>query len=306
MKKIGITGGTGFVGQHLTSLLIDKGYEIVIFTTRVAKKPVTKQLTYAHWNPGNGACDINSLKNIDAVVHLAGAGLADKRWTAKRKKEIVDSRVKSTDFLVARLKSYAPRCKTLIATSATGFYGSDNGHNAPFTETSPSSNDFLADTCSKWEAASQQACDFLRLVTLRFGIVLGKESGAFPAFSSPMAFGIMPILGWGRQVVSWIEVDDLARFILFALEHQDLSGTYNAVTPTPVTHRQLINTIADAKWGVRIPVPVPAFLLKAVLGELSNEVLKSCTVSAEKTIKTGFKFDHPDIKSAVNAILGKN
>jgi NAD dependent epimerase/dehydratase family enzyme len=140
-------------------------------------------------------------------------------------------------------------------------------------------------------------------VILRFGIVLGKESVAFPKLSTPMSFGIKPVLGSGRQVVSWIEVDDLARFILFSIENPAIEGTYNAVTPNPVTHIELMNTIANAKGGIKIPVAAPAFVLKTVLGEMSNEVLKSCTVSAEKTLNTGFTFKHPEITSAVKAIL---
>jgi uncharacterized protein (TIGR01777 family) len=305
MSTIGITGGTGFVGQHLTDLLISKGHNVTIFTTQVAKKPTKTQVTYAHWNPKQGAFDINALKEIDAVVHLSGAGIADKRWTEKRKKEIVDSRVNGTDFLVTQLREHAPNCKTLVAASASGWYGPDRDGLIPFTETAPAYNDFLGNTCLQWETASSMAASFLRTAILRFGIVLGREGGAFPQFAGPMSFGIVPILGSGRQVVSWIEVDDLARLILFSLENESISGTYNATAPNPVTHKELMNTIARVKGRIKIPIPVPAFLLKIALGELSEEVLKSCTISDKKIQDAGFTFKHTDITHAVRAILKK-
>ncbi len=303
MKTIGITGGTGFVGRHLTTLLINKGYNVVIFTRNAPKDRINQQLTYAHWDADKRECDINALKELQAVVHLAGAGIADKRWTEKRKKAIFDSRVTGTDFLVSQLKDYAPGCKTFIAASATGFYGPDQEEKIPFTETALPYNDFLGNTCKQWEMASQKASEFARTVILRFGIVLGKESGAFPQFAKPVSFGIMPVLGSGNQRVSWIAVNDLARLVVFALEHDRMTGVFNAVAPNPVSHRLLMSVIAKEKGGLKIPVPVPAFLLKILLGEMSAEVLKSCTVSAQKTMDTGFTFQHPDISSAVKTIL---
>ncbi|MES2703316.1 MAG: TIGR01777 family oxidoreductase [Bacteroidota bacterium] len=304
MKTIGITGGTGFVGQHLTKMLVAKGYEVLIFTRSVAVKSPAPHVNYVHWDSDKGECDNNALRSIDAIVHLAGAGIANKRWSADRKQKIVDSRVKVTDFLVAQLREHAKNCKVLVSASATGYYGADT-NGKPFTEDDAPATDFLGDTCRQWEAATQKAEDALRTVILRFGIVLGKEDGAFAKFALPMSFGIMPVLGKGTQVVSWIEADDLAGLVLHAIEKDNVSGIYNAVAPQPVTHRELMQTIADTKGGIKIPVPVPAFMLKTLVGEMSEEVLKSCTVSANKILSTGFKFQRPDIKKAVKAILGK-
>ncbi len=303
MKRIGITGGTGFVGRNLTALLIRKGYEVVVFTTRVGKQRKKQHIQYAHWNPENGACDLAAIKSLDVMVNLAGEGIADKRWREKRKKEIRDSRVKSTDFLVSHLNAYAPDCKALITASAIGFYGSDNHYSESFSETSSPATDFLGETCRQWEASSEKLSADKRRVVLRFGIVLGKGSGAFPQLANPLSYGIAPILGSGGQVVSWIEIHDLARLILYAIEHTGLAGIYNAVAPGHVSHRQLMHTIAEVKGGVKIPLHVPSALLKILLGEMSSEVLKSCTVSAEKILNAGFVFDHPDIDSAVRAIL---
>jgi uncharacterized protein (TIGR01777 family) len=291
MKVIGITGGSGFVGNHLAALLTGKGYEVIIFTRSAAANPAKNNVSYAHWDASKNECGLSALQKIDAIVNLAGAGIADKRWTEKRKKEILQSRV------------HAPNCKTFIGASATGFYGPDREGAIPFTEIAPAGNDFLGDVCRQWEAASQVANDFARTVILRFGVVLGKDGGAFPKLAAPLSFGIMPILGSGRQVMSWIAIDDLARLILFALETQKLSGIYNAVAPVPVTQKELMSTIATIKGGVKIPLPAPAFLLEIMLGEMSEELLKSCTASAAKTLATGFVFDCPDITKAVSSLL---
>lgn len=303
MQTIGITGGTGFVGQHLKALLVRNGYKVIIFTTGSAQKPAENQVSYAHWDPQKGTIDTEALRELSGIVHLAGAGIADKRWTTERKKEILESRVTGTEFLVAQLKKHAKNCTTFIAASATGFYGPDRD-GKPFTEDAQPYNDFLGDTCRQWEDASHKAESFLRTVILRFGIVLGKDHGAFAEFVKPMKFGIMPILGSGKQIVSWIAIHDLARLILFALEHEQFKGVYNAVTPNPVSQKELMKTIAAIKGGIAIPAPAPAFILKIMLGEMSGEILKSCTVSAEKTVASGFKIQYPNLEGSIKAILG--
>jgi len=304
MATIGITGGTGFVGTNLSRLLVSKGYQVIIFTRGQAKAAQGK-VAYAHLDATKQECDTDALGKLDALVNMAGAGIADERWSDKRKQEIVTSRVDLTRFLVSRLKTHAPGCKTFVSASATGYYGGDRGDARPFTETSIPSSDFLGTTCRAWEEAAQEAETIARTVILRFGIVLGKESGAFPLLVKPLSFGIKPTLGSGIQVVSWIEVTDLARMILYALEQQKLTGIYNAVAPTPVAHKTLMNTIAKEKGGIHIPAPAPAFVLQIMLGEMSKEILQSCTVSAQKILDAGFTFSYPDIASATKAILDK-
>jgi len=305
METIGITGGTGFVGQHLIKLLTEKGYKVIIFTTGSLKKSSENQVAYASWDPKSAAIDEDALKGLDAMVHLAGAGIADKRWKPKRKLEITNSRVKGTEFIVGQLKAHARNCTTFIAASATGFYGPDNGRK-PFTEDATAYNDFLGNTCRLWEEQSFKAASFARTVILRFGIVLGKESGAFPKFMQPISMGVMPILGSGGQIMSWIEVDDLARMIVFALENEKVHGIYNAVAPHFNSLWQLMHTLAKVKGGARIPFHVPSALLKILLGEMSVEILKSCTVSAHKIIDAGFTFQYPELEGAIKTILNKN
>lgn len=302
MRTIGITGGTGFVGQHLTRLLTQGGNHVVIFTRKPEKARNTDKVTYCYWNPAENKCDLTCLGKLDAVVNLAGAGIADKRWTKKRKEEIVTSRVASTNFLVAQLRRHAPQCKTLVSASAIGYYGPDRT-GKPFRESDLAYNDFLGSTCRKWEQAAQQGAKDMRVVLLRFGIVLGKEDGAFKQLARPLSFGIMPVLGNGQQKVSWIHVKDLAQLISHAIEDQSMKGVYNAVAPEPVTHKALMETIAQEKGGASFGVPVPAFALKLMLGEMSTEVLKSSTVSAQKLKDTGFRFSYPDIRVAVRSLL---
>ncbi len=203
------------------------------------------------------------------------------------------------------IKKHGANCKTFITASGIGFYGADTNPAVAFTETSPASPGFLGDTCGQWEAGTQQISGTLRTVILRIGIVLASESGAFAEFAKPLKYRVMPVFGSGKQVTSWIHVTDLARLFIFALEHENISGIYNAVAPAPVSSKELMRQIAKAKGGPYIPAPVPAFLLNIVLGEMSIEVLKSCNVSSSKTLATGFNFLYPEIGTAVSDLIKK-
>lgn len=297
--NIGITGGTGFVGKHLKQLLQSRGHHVTVFS-RSATSKNTEDAHFARWNPDAGIYDADAFEPLDAVVHLAGAGVADKRWTAARKKEIVDSRVQGTQLLVEALHIHAPACKTLVSASAIGWYGPDDAARIPFMEDASPARDFLGETCRQWEAEVFRANYFLRTVALRIGIVLGRESGAYPEFAKGLRFGIMPILGSGKQVVSWVHVADVAAMFAKAVEDDAMHGAYNCVAPYPVTNRELMQAVAKAKGGLAIPMPVPAFALNLGLGELSTEVLKSCTVSAEKVQDAGFRFRFTTIEEAAS------
>ncbi len=292
MAIIGITGGSGFVGRSLTAKLSRDGNEVIIFTRN---KNTSKG--FAHWDAARGEIDHDALGKLDAVVHLAGAGVADKRWTAARKKEIYDSRVSGTRFLVESLKKYAPNCRTLVSASAIGYYGESKG-DAPFTEDAAPANDFLGRTCVDWEKETQKAEDFCRVVMLRTGIVLGKGGGALPELTKTFPLRIAPILGSGQQWVSWIHLDDMVGLYVFALQNSSVSGAYNAVAPQPVAHRALIDALVKAKGGPFLKMPVPAFALKIVLGEMSVEVLKSCAVSSGKIEGAGYGFQFSNVAGA--------
>src|ERR1043165_7731619 len=193
-KTIGITGGTGFIGHHLATLLTQSGNSVIIFTR--SPKPAKGPIRFATWHPGREQIDTDALRSIDAMINLAGAGIADKRWTAARKEEIRRSRVEATYFLHRAIRANAPSCTAFVAPSAIGYYGPDRTSHKPFTEADPPYDDFLAQVCRQWEEATFSATEQYRTVTaLRTGIVLGRDGGAYPQLAAPMRFGIMPVLG---------------------------------------------------------------------------------------------------------------
>jgi hypothetical protein len=306
MTTITITGGTGMIGAALTKKLAAKGHNIIILS-RKAKAP-SGRILYKEWDVEKGTIDSTAVTEADYIVHLAGANVADGRWTEKRKKEIVDSRVKSGNLLVKTLHNQPNKVKAVISASAQGWYGADPHipNPKPFVETDGADNDFLGRTCQLWEEAiSPVAAMGKRLVIFRIGIVLSKEGGAFAEFKKPLTFGAATILGKGNQVVSWIHLDDLVRLFTTAIEDNTWQGVYNAVAPYPVSNKELILEIARQRGKFSIPFHVPAFALKLALGEMSIEVLKSTTVSSQKAEEAGFQFLYPTIDKAVAALLHK-
>ncbi len=311
MATILISGGTGLVGQALSAALITKGYDVIILSRNPASATVSaSRLRYAAWDPAKGTIDPDALLEADAIVHLAGAGVADKRWSKARKAEILGSRVSSGELFVKALQQYPNKVQTFITASAIGWYGpdpSDNKERKPvtgFTEDAPAFTDFLGTTCRQWEASTEPLAANMRRVCLRIGIVLSPAGGALKEFMKPIRFGIASILGSGEQVVSWIHISDLVRMIIHAIEEKKLSGTFNAVAPAPVTNKTLTIQLAKQMRGsFYIPVPVPAFVLKLMLGEMSIEVLKSCTVSSAKISNEGFIFQYPSIEAALKSLV---
>jgi uncharacterized protein len=304
METILITGGTGFIGTALTGLLTEKGYRVIILSRR--PRPAQGNISYATWNPKTGEIDRKAVEASDHVIHLAGANVGDKRWTAKRKKEIVDSRVDSGRVLVKALQEIPNKVRTVISASGVGWYGPDqpkSGH--AFVESDPAFSDFLGTTCTLWEETIKPVASLgIRLVILRTAIVLSNEGGAFPEFVKPMNAGVAGILGSGDQVISWIHIADIARLYLEAIVNENYKGVYNAAAPEYLTNKEFTLRIARARKRPFIPVHVPVFALKIWLGEMSIEVLKSATVDITKLRQAGFRFLYPGIDAALNVLIG--
>ena len=304
MRTILITGGTGLVGKALVKQLVQKNYKVIILTRSIKDYKVEDSVSYALWNVKENSIDVDAVKKADAIIHLAGAGVVDKKWTASYKKEIKESRTKSSELLLKTLKNNVHKVQVIVSASAIGWYGADKIPGHYFTENEKADDAFLGEVCKEWEASIEPATELgIRVTKIRTGIVLSKDGGAYPEFKSSLKFGVASILGTGLQMVSWIHIDDLCRQYILALENEQVHGSYNAVAPSPVSNRTLTLTIADkVKGKFYLPIHVPQFVLKIMMGTRSIEILKSATVSADKIKKEGFIFLYPAVEAAVEAI----
>ncbi len=308
MATVLITGGTGLIGKHLTGKLRKQGHHIIILTRHLpdeaAKDP---GINFAKWDIGNQTIDIAAIQQADHIIHLAGAGVAEKRWSAKRKKEIVESRTQSSALLIKAIQETPNNIRTVVSSSAIGWYGADpkipNPH--PYMETDAPDGGFLGETCRQWEESIRPVEGLgKRLVILRTGIVLDNEGGALREFKKPVYFGVAGIMGNGKQMVSWIHIDDICNMYVSAIEREEFSGVYNAVAPKPVSNKELTLHLAHAmKGNFYLPAHVPAFVLKTMLGEMSTEVLKSTTVCSDKIRKAGYDFQFPAIEGAIDHLI---
>ena len=305
MATILITGGSGMIGRQLTGMLLAQGHAVIIIGRKIPNGIKSQPgLSYATWNVYDQTIDVNAISKADHIIHLAGAGVADKRWNENRKKEIVDSRVQGCSLIVKALKEIPNKVQSVISASAIGWYGADTEQSKRngFTEEAPADTTFLGETCRLWEESIEPVTQSgKRLVKLRTGIVLSKTGGALSEFRKPLLACVAAVLGSGEQVISWIHVEDLCRMYIYAIENNEMRGVYNAVAPKPVTNKQLTVTLAKHMRGIfYFTVKVPEFVLKLALGEMSVEVLKSATVSSGKIEKSGFVFEYHEIEKAID------
>lgn len=310
MSTILITGGSGLIGSALTKMLTAKGHKVIILT-RKEKKTDNNNVSYSVWDIKSQKINESTVATADYIIHLAGAGVADKRWTPSRKKEIIESRKQSSALLVKALQEIPNKVKAVISASAIGWYGKDenrSGKKKAFTEDMPADKEFLGETCRLWEESIEPVQKSgIRLVKIRIGIVLSNDGGALPEFKKPIKFGIAGVLNSGKQVISWIHIEDLCRTFIFAMENGNIQGVYNAVAPMPVSNKVLTLLLAQKiKGRFFVHMHIPAFVIKLLIGEMSVEVLKSATVSSEKILTAGFTFLYPSIESAFDNLIPKH
>ncbi|MFM8621521.1 MAG: TIGR01777 family oxidoreductase [Candidatus Nanopelagicaceae bacterium] len=291
MQRIAITGASGLIGTALVGKLKSDGYTV----QRLVRRP-TISSEEIFWNPTNQEVDLDALAGVDAVIHLAGAGVGDKRWTKKYRSEILNSRLLGTTTIANAVAQVKP--EVFISSSAIGWYG-DTGNRA-VTESDRGGDDFLAAVCREWEAAADLAGN-VRTVKIRTGLVLDPTGGALGRMLPLFRFGLGGKLGSGKQWWSWITLHDHLRAIEFILENEVISGPVNLTSPNPVTNQEFTSALARA---LRRPAlfPAPAFALKAALGGFSTEILGSKKVLPGALQDAGFNFEFPHIGPALDAL----
>ena len=289
MAKILITGGTGLVGKRLSKMLINENHDVLILSRNPKNKNEYK------WDVANNYIDENALLETDYIIHLAGAGIADKRWSEKRKQVIIDSRVKTANLLFEKIKEYKINLKGFISASGIGYYGAITSKTI-FKETDPVGSDFLGEVCRKWENAAHQFANLNIPVTiLRTGIVLAKKGGALNKMKTP----IISPLGTGMQYLAWIHIDDLCEMFITSID-ANLTGVFNAVAPESHTSITFSKALAKSIKRPYLGIGIPSFMLRLLFGELSVILLEGSRISAKKIEKNGYSFRFKTLKKALN------
>jgi uncharacterized protein (TIGR01777 family) len=292
-----ITGGTGFIGKKLGSVLSQKNHKIFILT-RSKKKSLPYACTQLSWDELEELVESKSVE-IDAVINLAGESIA-QRWTRSAKQKILESRIKTTSMLVRIFKT--SNLKVFISASAIGYYGDRNDE--LLDEDSGAGSGFLTDVCRKWEEEAFKIRNGTKVVVFRLGLVLGKNGGALPKMIFAFKNGLGGRIGDGRAWMSWIHIDDLTEMIATALSG-DFQGIYNAVSPNPITNQEFSSALAS-QFNKKLFLPIPKLALKISLGEMSEAVVSSQRVSAKHALSQGFKYKHSVLKEALADILGND
>ncbi len=299
-KTILITGGTGLVGTRLTEILQSKNYSVKYLSRSAGVKNGIESFK---WDINAGTIDEKAFENVSAIIHLAGAGVADKKWTTERKKEILDSRTKSTQLIKDTLAKIDHKVKCVVSASAIGYYGWDTG-GVWVKEGSRFGDDFLATVTKAWEEKVDEIESLgIRVAKLRIGIVFSEKGGALYELSKPIKFGVGAPLGPGDQYMSWIHIDDLCRMFIYACENKDVKGVFNAAGPNPETNKVITKMAAEVLGKPCFLPNVPSFILKIILGKRAAMVLGGSRVSSEKIQSLGFEFKFPELKNALKDLL---
>lgn len=297
-KKILITGASGLIGSRLTEMLLQKGYQV----SHLGRTKKVGSVESFVWDVEKGELDQQALVGVDAIIHLAGAGVADKRWNEKRKKEILESRTKSSALLFETLKKTNHSIKAVVSASAIGYYGFCLDERI-FSEVSNAGSDYLAQVTKAWETEVDRIASLgIRVAKIRIGIVLSEKGGALAEMAKPVRLGVGAPLGTGKQYLSWIHIDDLCAMFIKAVDDDQMHGAYNAVCDW-VTNESITKSIAKVLNKPLLLPPVPGFIMKIIVGEMAMIVVNGSKVSSDKIRKTGFTFQYPELNEALRNLL---
>ncbi len=300
-SKVLITGGSGLIGTALSKRLQERGHE-VIHLSRQKRNNVPYPVFL--WDIDKNFIEDGAFEGVDAIIHLAGANIADSRWTAKRKKELADSRIRGARLIYDHLSSKSHEVKAFISASAIGIYGYDTGDELITEDHPPNSHDFLAILTRQWEEAADAFSELsIRVVKLRIGLVLSTEGGLLKKLLPLAKLGLSSAFGNGRQFMSWIHLDDLVEMFVKAVGDEKMRGSYNAVAPKPVTNREFLKTMARVTGRPYFLPDTPKFVLKLMLGEMADAVAGGNKVSCEKIQRKGFHFKFASLEGVLNDLL---
>jgi len=301
METVCITGGTGLIGSSLMRILKLSAYRVLVLSRQKSDDP---ESILRYWDIDKGIIDPVAVENADHYVHLAGASVGEGRWTEQRKKEIRDSRIKSTRLLYDTIAKSKRPPKTFISASAIGVYGHDTGGILVDEDRVKPGDDFLATVTREWEEEVNKISELgVRVVILRIGLVLSYFGGAVPKLMKLSSLGLSSPIGSGQQYISWIHLDDLIDLIKYCIEYPGVKGTFNAVAPNPVTNREFTRSMASILEKPFFIPAVPGFMLKMILGEKASIILGGNKVSSKKIIDAGFNFKFEKIDDALYNVL---
>ena len=300
MPTVLVTGGTGLIGKRLCEKLKMAGFDVAILSQVRYNK---SDFPVFYWNWQNEDVDEMALRNSDYIIHLAGASIAGQRWTPKRKKLIVDSRVKSTYFLQRKLKELNLGPKAFVSASAVGYYGAVTTSKI-LKESNPPENDYLGTVCQLWEKAAADVFDpRIRTVQIRTGVVLTPKEGAMDKMLLPIKMGVGSALGSGKQYMPWIHIDDLCDIYIKALQDVTMNGAYNATSPEHHTNKSFTKALASTLGRIMWMPNVPSFAMKLMFGEMADMMLYGSRVSSDKVLDTGFEFQFGELDLALEDLM---
>lgn len=302
MARTLITGGTGLLGRALGKALVAHGHEVRMLGRRAGAVDGIPVLV---WDPSRRTMDPRALEGVERIVHLAGAGIADKRWSGSRVRELIASRADSAEFLLERSRTMDVRPKVIVSSAGIDRYGASTS-DAILTEDDPPGDDTIGRICQAWESAVDRWEGTCRTVKLRLPIVLAREGGALPRMATPVHWGLGAPLGTGRQWVNWVHIEDAVRAFMHALDDGSMSGAYHVTSSDPVRNRDFMRELARVLRKPFFLPAVPGFALRLVLGKMATVLLNGTRASHTKLLAMGFQLKHPTLREALGDLLGSH